>query len=81
MEVLAFRIFAHLEDYGVHSSAYPTDGAVLLGQSDPMIQIVRVRKYFLYFFKSDASLRVGPELATFLWVKPASHQWYNGYTT
>ena len=54
----SFLVFPHLKNDGVQVLSHPADRPVLLGPTRALVEVVRVRKYFLYLFESDTFFRV-----------------------
>jgi hypothetical protein len=59
MVVLAFIVFAYFEDDRIQPTLHPADSAVLFGLIGTLVEIVRMREYFLRLFKPDGSFGIG----------------------
>jgi hypothetical protein len=55
MVVFSLFVLPYFEDDGKQLPSYPADRAILFGQVRALVQIVWMRKYLLYLFKSNAS--------------------------
>ena len=55
MIVITFIVFSHLKNESVKPASNPSNCTVLLGNFKTMIEIKRVRKYFLRLFEPDAT--------------------------
>ncbi len=75
MKVLSVVVLPHFVDNRIEATLGPADGAKLCRLILTLVLIVRMTKYFLYFFKTNPALRILLQSPALLFVKREAHHW------
>src|SRR5947208_2318137 len=73
MVILAILVQPNLENDRVQTPSDPSHCAVLFRGVQVLIQVIRVRKDFLYLLESNSALRIGSKQLALLYVEVESH--------
>ena len=61
MVILTLAVFPYFKNNSIELPSNPPNRTLLLRNFETLIEIERVRKYFLRFFESDSTSWVGPQ--------------------